>query len=112
MSEDKKKNLTSALDKMEAESAVRAQEGRKIRIQDKHHRKEIESEKKIKAEQETEETEIKKFEFRSTTTQIGLGLITSFIMAWNLSTDQRTSLIEIGIIIILCCGMIAAKKNR
>lgn len=112
MSEEKKKSISSALDKMEAESAVRAGISRKVRIQEKHSiKKEIEQDKNQQTEREIEIRELKQYEFRSLTTQIILGLLISIIVVWNLSRNQRTTLIETSIIIVLCCGIVAAKKK-
>jgi hypothetical protein len=113
MSDEKKKKIESALDKMEAESLQRAQENRKFRVIEKHQiKKEVEENIKIKTHQVVEQKDLRAYEFRSKTTVFVLSSIGCLIFVWNLSQDQRTTLIEYGIYITLVAGIIAAKSKR
>lgn len=75
-------------------------------------KKEVEQKIKIQTHQEVEQKVLKAYEFRSNTTVFVLSSIGSMIFVWNLSQDQRTTLIEYGIYITLVAGIIAAKSKR
>jgi hypothetical protein len=113
MNDEKKKNIGSALDKMEVESLQRAQENRKFRVIEKNQiKREVEEKIKIKTHQEVEQKDLKAYEFRSNTTVFVLSSIGCMIFVWNLSKDQRTTLIEYGIYFTLVAGIVAAKSKR
>ena len=109
---DSKNEILSALEKLDKDSA-QIEQSKKI---SKALRKEAPKEPQISIEEKID-TQVKKQnqEFfqnlKYKAMQGGALFIVTFIIVNALTRDQRTTLIENIIIVILCLGMVAAKKG-
>ena len=109
---DSKNEILSALEKLDKDSA-QIEQSKKI---SKASRKEAPKEPKASIDEKID-SQVKKqnqeyFDnLKQKAMQGGALFIVTFIIVNALTRDQRTTLIENIIIVILCLGMVAAKKG-
>jgi hypothetical protein len=109
---DSKNEILNALDKLDKDSA-QIEQSKKI---SKVHRKACPKEPQVSLEEKIDSQVKKQNEeyfqnLKYKAMQGGALFIVTFIIVNALTRDQRTTLIENIIIVILCLGMVAARKG-
>ena len=109
---DSKNEILSALDKLDKDSAQIEQSKKTSKAQRKIAPKEPQVSMQEKIDSQVKKQNEEYFQnLKYKAMQGGVLFIVTFIIVNALTRDQRTTLIENFIIVILCLGLVAARKR-